>query len=317
MSCESTTRSASLPAVSEPLRSFSKLSQAFPRVRARSASSRLMGSSGPKTPPVIVSRVVKPSSSAVRAPRARNRKLTRIPQLPSPLQLGQQLVLVRRTARVPDARQAGRVEPRMLGELVGDAGLDIPLRRRIERHQVLRGVDQLAVQRPVVVAADLAAGGYRRVHRDAPQNQSGAVEHVLVTAPDDDHRMVRRHGVEVAPQRQALLGELRLVRQPVVGVRPENEVLDVGLELAPPVGLSLDHCGSSWTRTSSSRPLRARAAPAERFCVAACRVDTAGGRCAAGVQRASGQRVDAAPPLVRATAVRRARQAGGRPATQG
>ena len=108
------------------------------------------------------------------------------PQLPSPLQLGQQLVLVRRTARVPDARQAGRVEPRMLGEPVGDARLDVPRGRRIERHQVLGGVDQLAVQRPVVVAADLAAGGHRRVRRDAPPRQSGGVQHVLVTAPDDD-----------------------------------------------------------------------------------------------------------------------------------
>ena len=99
----------------------------------------------------------------------------------------------------------------MLGEPVGDARLDVPQGRRIERHQVLGGVDQLAVQRPVVVAADLATGGHRRVRRDAPPRQSGAVQHVLVTAPDDDHRMVRRNGVEVAPQRQALLGELRLV----------------------------------------------------------------------------------------------------------
>ena len=38
--------------------------------------------------------------------------------------------------------------------------------------------------------------------------------------------------------------------------------------------LSLALCGSLWTRTSSSRPLRARAAPAERFCGAACWVDT-------------------------------------------
>ena len=36
----------------------------------------------------------------------------------------------------------------------------------------------------------------------------------------------------------------------------------------------INHCGSLWTRTSWSRPLRARAAPAERFCDAACRVDT-------------------------------------------
>ena len=56
----------------------------------------------------------------------------------------------------------------MLGDLIGDAGLDIPLGRQIGRHQVLRGVDQLAVQRPVVAAADLAAGRHRRVHRDAP-----------------------------------------------------------------------------------------------------------------------------------------------------
>ena len=107
----------------------------------------------------------------------------------------------------------------MLGELVGDARLDAPRRRRIERHQAHGGVDQLAVQRPVVVAADLAAGGHRRVRRDAPAGQSGAVQHVLVTAPDDDHRMVQRNGVEVAPQRQALLGELRLVP---VGVRDHD-----------------------------------------------------------------------------------------------
>ena len=100
-----------------------------------------------------------------------------------------------------------------------------PRSRRIERHQVLGGVDQLAVQRPVVVAADLATGGHRRVRRDAPPRQSGAVQHVLVTAPDDDHRMVRRHGVEVAPQRQALLGELRLVP---VGVR-EHDSAGCGL----------------------------------------------------------------------------------------
>ena len=37
-----------------------------------------------------------------------------------------------------------------------------------------------------------------------------------MTAPDNDYRMVRRHGVEVASQGQPLLGELRLVP---VGVR--------------------------------------------------------------------------------------------------
>ena len=95
-----------------------------------------------------------PNSSAVRAPRARNRKLTRIPQLPSPLQLGQQLVLVRRPAGVPDAGQAGRVEARELGESGRRCASRRPAGRRIERHQVLGGVDQLAVQRPVVVAAD-------------------------------------------------------------------------------------------------------------------------------------------------------------------
>ena len=99
----------------------------------------------------------------------------------------------------------------MLGEAVGDTCLDIPRGRRIERHQVLRGVDQLAVQRPVVVAADLAAGGRRGVRRSSPSGQPGAVQHVLVTAPDDDHRMIRRNGIEVALQRQARLGELRLV----------------------------------------------------------------------------------------------------------
>ena len=97
--------------------------------------------------------------------------------------------------------------------------LDVPRGRRIERHQVLGGVDQLAVQRPVVVAADLAAGGDRRVRRDAPPGQSGAVQHVIVTAPDDDHRMIRRNRVEVARQQQALLGELRLVP---VGVRDHD-----------------------------------------------------------------------------------------------
>ena len=39
-------------------------------------------------------------------------------------------------------------------------------------------------------------------------------------------------------------------------------------------------------------------------------------RCLAGVQRARGQRVDASPALVRVAAIRRARQAGGRPATR-
>ena len=95
-----------------------------------------------------------PNSSAVRAPRARNRKLTRIRNSPRRFNSASSSYWSGAPAGVPDAGQAGRVEARVLGESGRRCASRRPAGRRIERHQVLGGVDQLAVQRPVVVAAD-------------------------------------------------------------------------------------------------------------------------------------------------------------------
>ena len=98
-----------------------------------------------------------------------------------------------RDSRVADAGEPRFVEAAVFGRQVLDCLLAIDLRRRRQRHEVLRAIDELAVQPAILVAADAASVRFRRLLGDFPPDEGGRIQDVLVTSADDDERMVRAH----------------------------------------------------------------------------------------------------------------------------
>ena len=107
--------------------------------------------------------------------------------------------------------EAGCVQLLVVRDPIGELLIGRAWRGRRQPHERLRGVDQLAVQAAIRITRDAAAGRLRRFRRDAPPRQRGGIEDVFVSAPDQDHRIVWRHLVEIVTQGEALFLQLRLV----------------------------------------------------------------------------------------------------------